>query len=137
MGEQSTRSMWCDVCELGTGPVQNDIAETDEDTELPPGWVVVEARRVVNSTDFKEATLARYQAVEQHMAQRVNAALSIGGGDLNETQISALRDAARGEAEVAIGDLDMAPFAVEYITGHLCPEHAIKLQALDMDNWDA
>lgn len=136
MSEKITRHLWCDVCELGTGAVQNDLAETDEDTELPPGWVVIEARRVVASTEFKEATVARYQAVEKHMAQRVNAALSIGGGDLTEVQVAALRDAARGEAEAAIGDLDMASYAVEYITGHLCPEHAIKLQALDMDGWD-
>jgi len=136
VGEKSTRHFWCDVCELGVGPVTNDVAEEDDDTELPIGWVVIEARRVHPNPDYMEAVNMRNRAIEQHMANRVNAALSLGAGDLEETQLSALREAARAEAEIAVGDVETERFVVQYLAGHLCPEHVVKLQALDIEGWD-
>tara|TARA_R110000751_G_scaffold296733_2_gene406063 strand:- start:64 stop:486 length:423 start_codon:yes stop_codon:yes gene_type:complete len=135
MGEKTTRHMWCDVCELGTGPVLNDIAEDEDDTELPSGWVVIEARRVHPNPGFMDAYNERSKAIEQHMANRVNAAMALGGSELEETQISALREAARAEAEIAVGEVEAEKFMVQYVTGHLCPEHAVKLQALDIETF--
>lgn len=136
MGEKTTRHLWCDVCELGTGAVENDIGEEEDDTELPVGWVVIEARRVHPNPDYMEAVNMRNKAIEQHMANRVNAALSLGGSELEETQLSALREAARAEAEIAVGEVEAERFTVQYVTGHLCPEHAVKLQALDIESFD-
>jgi len=135
MGEKVTRHLWCDVCELGTGAVENDIGEEEDDTELPVGWVVIEARRVHPNPDYMEAVNMRNKAIEQHMANRVNAALSLGGSELEETQLSALREAARAEAEIAVGEVEAEKFMVQYVTGHLCPEHAVKLQALDIEGF--
>lgn len=135
MGEKVSRHFWCDVCELGTGATVNDIAEDEDDTELPVGWVVIEARRVHPNPDYMEAVNLRNKGIEQHMANRVNAALSLGG-ELEDTQLSALREAARAEAEIAVGEVEAERFTVQYVTGHLCPEHAVKLQALDIEGWD-
>ena len=135
MGEQNTRHFWCDVCELGTGAVLNDISEEEDDTELPVGWVVIEARRVHPNPDYMEAVNMRNKGIEQHMANRVNAALSLGGSELEDTQISALREAARAEAEIAVGEVEAERFTVQYVAGHLCPEHAAKLQALDIESF--
>lgn len=136
MGEKTTRHMWCDVCELGTGPVLNDIAEDEDDTELPSGWVVIEARRVHPNPNFMRAYNERSKAIEQHMANRVNAALSLAGSDLEESQISVLREAARAEAEIAVGEVEAEKFTVQYVVGHLCPEHSAKLQALDIEAFE-
>ena len=136
MGEKSTRHFWCDVCELGVGVSQNDVAEEEEDTELPPGWVVIEARRVHPNPDYMELVNARNKAIEQHMANRVNAALALGGADLEDAQVAALREAARAEAMIAVGEVEAAKFTVQYANGHLCPEHAVKLQALDVEGWN-
>ncbi len=135
MGEKTTRHMWCDVCELGTGPVLNDIAEDEDDTELPVGWVVIEARRVHPNPGFMQAYNERNKAIEQHMANRVNAAMALGGSGLEDTQISVLRESARAEAEIAVGEVEAEKFAVQYVIGHLCPEHAGKLQALDIETF--
>jgi len=123
------------VCELGTGAGENDIGEEEDDTELHVGWVVIEARRVHPNPDYMEAVNMRNKAIEQHMANRVNAALSLGGSELEETQLSALREAARAEAEIAVGEVEAEKFMVQYVTGHLCPEHAVKLQALDIEGF--
>ena len=42
----------CGVCGLSTGTVENDVEEGDEDTQMPPGWVEVTARRVSTNPDW-------------------------------------------------------------------------------------
>ncbi len=42
MGYKETKHYWCNVCELGVGPTQNDVDDPDEDTAPPPRQCVRE-----------------------------------------------------------------------------------------------
>lgn len=43
----------CEVCGLGSGAVENDLGDDQEDTQVPAGWVQVICRRVQANPDYE------------------------------------------------------------------------------------
>jgi hypothetical protein len=135
MGLKESKHYWCDVCELGVGVTQNDVDEPDDDTELPPGWVSIEARRVVQNPRHAEAIGERAKAIEEHVNDQVLTARSLAAGQndtLPDDALDGLRRSARHQAESIVGPIEEPEFMVEVAVGHLCKDHSAKLQALDI-----
>ena len=135
MGVKSTKHYWCDVCEIGVGPSQNDVEDPEEDTELPPGWVAIEARRVIQNPAYHEAQQDRATAIEAHVNDQVQTARALAAGQnekLPDDALEGLRRSARSQAENIVGPVEEPAFLVELALGHLCLEHAGKLAAMDI-----
>jgi len=52
MPRHETLHFTCDGCEAPTGHLENDIADDEIDTAMPPGWTQVIARRVMANPSF-------------------------------------------------------------------------------------
>jgi hypothetical protein len=121
----------CGVCGLQVGTVDNDVDETEEDTEMPPGWIEVTARRVVKNPEFKKP-----RSLDEHIDEIV--------GEISKTQGSAPegvdpRAAVRPHAELQMAiesQSALSEYIVEEVQFHVSPDYTTSLTALDTDAFE-
>jgi hypothetical protein len=116
----------CGVCGLQVGTVENDIEDAEQDTEMPPGWIEVTARRVVKNPDFVEP-----KTLDQHIDELVaEIAASQGAPPEGVDPRAAVRPHA--ELQFAIEQQSVEPkFIVEEVQFHVSPDYTTTLTALD------
>jgi hypothetical protein len=115
----------CGVCGLGTGLVENDVADPDTDTEAPAGWLIAQARVVVANPDYTAppdpdsvlAGMLQGVPVEQHAA--VSPMLRV--------QAEAVANSHQSETEYIVIEATMVA----------CPDHRDRFVALDPDAFEA
>lgn len=114
----------CGVCGLGTGVVENDIADPDLDTEAPPGWLVAITRVVMPNPDHVAAP----------DADEVLAGMLAG---TPVAQHAAVAPMLRVQAEAVVNAFEEAPahVVVDAIVV-LCPDHRGQLITLDVEAFE-
>lgn len=116
----------CGVCGLQTGTVENDIDDADQDTDMPPGWIEVTAKRVIKNPEFVEP-----KTLDEHVDELVKEIQSSQGAPPEGVDP---RAAVRPHAELqfAIEQQNVeAKFIVEEVQFHVSPDYTTTLTALD------
>lgn len=73
MGYVRTEHFECEICALGTGPLDNDVPDEDEDEgdpadpRIPPGWVIGRFTRVVPNPKHAEEQAARVAIIDAQL----------------------------------------------------------------------
>ncbi len=121
----------CGVCGLQVGTVENDIDETEDDTEMPPGWVEVTARRVVKNPDYKKP-----KGLEEHIDQIVSEIQSTQG-EAPEGVDARAAVRPHAELQMAIEAQSAVPeYMVEEVQFHISPDYVTSLTSLDTDAFE-
>ena len=121
----------CGVCGLSTGTVENDIEEGEDDTQMPPGWVEVTAKRVSPNPDW--STLKTVDEILENLVTEVVKAQGDPPDGVDPRNM--LRQQAEMQAVIA-EQTNPAQFIIEEVQFHVSPEHLGALLELDNEAFD-
>jgi len=132
MGRKQTDHLWCNHCELGTGPVDNDLDDDDDDTEAPPGWVRIIATKVVLNPDRLTQMAERKQFIKSFVEDQLSL-LKQGGTSIPPEALATMHKTVNAQAKQVAPDVTEPEHRLLVSDdGYLCPEHAKMLLALDV-----
>jgi hypothetical protein len=118
----------CGVCGLSTGTVENDVAEDEIDTQMPPDWLEVTVRRVVVNPDWKKPRTVE-EIVEGLVSQ-------IGSAPPDGVDPKILFRS-QAEMQVAVDETtNPSQHMVEEVQFHISPQHLEKLTELDTEAFE-
>lgn len=126
MGFQRTEAYTCDECELGTGPVEDEVEDHEDDPHrMPTGWMSFTVSIKLPNPDHAAAIQGRAAELEQQLAMVVQAQQTENNGQAPPAeQVQAMR----AMLDRQMPSVSEAPFIVTETALHFCQEHA--LQAL-------
>ena len=121
----------CGVCGLSTGTVENDVEDGDEDTQMPPGWTEITARRVSDNPEWTKP-----KTVDELLESLVSEVLKAQGEPPDGVDPrTMLRQQAEMQAAIA-EQTNPAQYIVEEVQFHVSPEHLGALVELDTEAFD-
>lgn len=118
----------CGVCGLSSGTVENDVAEDEIDTQMPPDWLEVTARRVVLNPDWKKP---------RTVDEIVEGLVSQIGSEPPEGVDPKILLRSQAEMQVAVDETTNPPqHMVEEVQFHISPDQIGKLLELDTEAFE-
>ena len=118
----------CGVCGLSSGTVENDVAEDEIDTQMPPDWLEVTARRVVLNPDWKKP---------RTVDEIVEGLVSQIGSEPPEGVDPKILLRSQAEMQVAVDETtNPSQHMVEEVQFHISPDQIGKLLELDTEAFE-